>query len=368
MNEQHCSEKLSEFLDRELPADERQKVGEHLLHCQECRQEHDEIKFAIDLTQNLGRFDAPNNVWSKIENELNGRKKASDKSYFIPKNLAFAGLSLVFIFCLAIIIYQNSPNSNETAENGPENSGLENVAAWQVENISGDDNLTKNELLKVGGILETGENSRARIEVADIGEVEIAPNSLVKLVNSSDTEHRMALEYGSLEARIFAPPRLFVVDTPTAQAVDLGCAYTLDVDKAGNSRLHVKSGYVALERDGRESIVPAGAFCLTRRGKGLGTPFFETASDGFKEDLRKFDFETGGERYLDSIIEKAGARDTLTLWHLIPRVSGKDREKVFMKILKAAKLPDGVTKKGILRADKAMLDAWRYEIEPLWYE
>ena len=370
MNEKHYNEKLPAFLDHELSADERQKVGEHILYCHECRQEHDRIKFGIELAQNLRREDAPNRVWNNIKNELNGKNKSANKFFFIPKNLAFAGLSFVFIFCLGVIIYLNvsNPKTIETLESKPENLPLEKVAAWQVENISGDENSSKNELLKVGEILETGENSRAKIEVADIGQVEIAPNSLVKLVNSSDTEHRLALEYGSLEAKIFAPPRLFVVDTPTAQAVDLGCAYTLDVDKAGNSKLHVTSGYVALERDGRESIVPAGAFCLTRRGRGLGTPFFETASDEFKEDLRKFDFETGGEKYLDSIIEKAKAKDTLTLWHLIPRVSGKDREKVFKKILKFAKLPYGVTKKGILEADKAMLNDWRYEIELNWYE
>lgn len=370
MSEKHCKEKLSEFLDHELSAEERKAVGEHILYCQECRQEHDEIKFGIELAQKLESSDAPMRVWNKIESELNGEIKTAGKFIFNAKSLAFAGLSLVFIFTVTLIFYINFPNSKpiESTENKPENSQNEKVAAWQVENISGETNQTKNELLKVGEIFETDENSTAKIEVADIGQVEIAPNSLVKLVNSSETEHRLALEYGKLEAKIFAPPRLFIVDTPTAKAVDLGCAYDLEVDKAGNSTLYVKSGYVALESDGRESIVPAGAFCLTRRGRGLGTPFFETASDAFKEDLRKFDFESGGEKHLDSIIENAKAKDTLTLWHLLSRVSENDREKVFNKIHRFAKLPYGVNKKGILELDKNMLDEWRYEIELDWYE
>ncbi|MGI9056007.1 MAG: FecR domain-containing protein [Pyrinomonadaceae bacterium] len=370
MNEKHYDEKLSKFLDHELPAEDRQTVGEHLLYCQDCRGEHDRVKFGIELIQNLERPDAPNRVWNKIENELNSEYISPYKTFFNPKNLAFAGLSIALIFSLAAIIYLNFPNAktDDSAENRPQTLQTENTVAWQVENISGDNNSSKNESLKVGEILETDENSRAKIEVADIGQVEIAPNSLVKLVNSSETEHRLALEYGKLEAKIFAPPRLFVVDTPTAQAVDLGCAYTLDVDKAGNSKLHVRSGYVALERDGRESIVPAGAFCLTRRGRGLGTPFFETASDEFKEDLRKFDFENGGEKYLDSILEKAKPKDSLTLWHLLSRVSGESREKVLAKTVKFAKLPEGVTRKGILELDKNMLDEWRYHLELLWYE
>jgi hypothetical protein len=58
----------------------------------------------------------------------------------------------------------------------------------------------------------------------------------------------LSLERGALHARIAAPPRLFIVDTPSAMAVDLGCEYKLDVDAAGNSRLHVTSGFVALNR------------------------------------------------------------------------------------------------------------------------
>ncbi len=372
----HYKEKLSAFFNHELAPDERRTVGEHLLNCQECRTEHDEIKLGAALAQNLERSDAPEKVWRRIEAELDGERfyRAENNSFFNPRVLAFASVLLIAVFGFTFI-YLNFSERVEVVQNmensSQQNSQTENSTAWSVESITGAPkilNSSQTESLQVGAILETDENSRARVEVADIGQVEIAPNSLVKLVNSSETEHRLALEYGTLEAKIFAPPRLFIVDTPTAQAVDLGCAYTLDVDKAGNSRLHVTSGYVALERDGRESIVPAGAFCLTRRGRGLGTPYFETASDEFKESLRKFDFEAGGEKHLDSIIANAKAKDTLTLWHLLSRVSGKDREKVFKKISKFAKLPYGVTKKGILEADKAMIDEWRYEIELNWYE
>ena len=141
--------------------------------------------------------------------------------------------------------------------------------------------LLKTEKLLVGQFLETDANSRAKVQVANIGNVEIAPNSRVQLVKSSSTEHRLSLERGVLQAKIFAPPRLFIVDTPSAVAVDLGCAYTLEVDKDGNSKLHVTSGFVALEKDGRESIVPAGAIALTKKGKGIGTPFAEDSSVEF---------------------------------------------------------------------------------------
>ena len=42
-------------------------------------------------------------------------------------------------------------------------------------------------------------------------------------------KHCLRLAHGRLSARVTAPPRLFVVDTPAATAIDLGCAYDLAV-------------------------------------------------------------------------------------------------------------------------------------------
>ncbi len=374
MKEKHYKEKLSAFVNHELSADERQEVGEHLLYCQECRHEHSEIKFGAELlSQHLQSADAPPNLWRRIEAELDGDDRTRTVSFFNPKTLAFASVLLIAVFGLTAVFYLNSQQESEQAKEDAETipPTAESFEAWPVETLAGSpkiENSSEKTDLNVGGILETDENSRAKIEVADIGQVEIAPNSLVKLINSSKTEHRLSLEKGTLEARIFAPPRLFVVDTPSAVAVDLGCAYKLEVDKAGNSKLHVTSGYVALEREGRESIVPAGAFCYTKRGKGLGTPYFETASKEFQDALYEFDFKNGGKASLEKILKLSGSKDTLTLWHLLSRVSAEERRMVLNKILSHTKLPADISKEGILKLDKDMLRQLKNEVEILWYE
>jgi len=108
--------------------------------------------------------------------------------------------------------------------------------------------------LHIGDWLETDGNSKARLAVGLIGEIEIEPNTLLRLVQANLTDHRIELKHGTIRATIWAPPRLFFVETPSAVAVDLGCAYTLVVDETGGSFLHVTSGYVALEFDGHESL------------------------------------------------------------------------------------------------------------------
>ncbi len=245
------------------------------------------------------------------------------------------------------------------------------LPSWNVETLAGMPkvgNSFKSEKLSVGEFLETDANSRARVQVADIGNVEIAPNSRVKLVRTNATEHRLALEKGELKAKILAPPRLFIVDTPSAVAVDLGCEYTLEVDKNGNGKLHVTGGFVALEKNGRESIVPAGAIALTKKGKGIGTPFADDSTAEFQAALYKFDFENGGNEALDTIIKEANLYDSLTLWHLLSRVPKTDRGKVFNALANLVEPPANVTVEGVLRLDKKMLDAWWKEVEKVWFE
>ncbi len=377
MEEMHYKEKISAFLNRELSADEHRVVGEHVLYCSKCRSEHDEIKLGADFAQNLKQASAPDKVWKDIVAVLDKNyilKARPNTNLFQWKKLSLGFVSIVTVLSVTLGIYllvYDSAQSVRTSKEQTVPVAHKREAAWKVENITGKSKITnasENESLKIGSSLETDKNSRAKIDVADIGQVEVAPNSLVKLVNSTKSEHRLSLERGKLSALIFAPPRLFVVDTPSAAAVDLGCAYDLDVDEEGNSKLHVKSGYVSLEREGLESIVPAGAICYTKRGHGLGTPFSETASHAFQNELRKFDFHDGGRESLIKILNLAKPRDTLTLWHLISRVSKESRAGILKKVLSFSKLPDGVTREGILRLDKNMLEKLRFELENLWYE
>ena len=126
--------------------------------------------------------------------------------------------------------------------------------------------------LAVGTWLDTG-SSRVRLQVANIGTVELGPASRARIVETGATQHRLQLDHGTLSANIDAPPRVFVIETTHARVIDLGCAFELAVDQAGRGQLAVSAGSVALSDGGREVIVPAGATCeLTDHGPG--TPHF----------------------------------------------------------------------------------------------
>ncbi len=193
----------------------------------------------------------------------------------------------------------------------------------------------------------------------------------MRLVETKPTEHRLELAEGRLSARISAPPKLFFVNTPSGVAEDLGCAYTLEVDKAGDSLLRVTTGWVALQLKDRESVVPAGAACATKHGIGPGTPYFEDASEAFRAALARVDFDRdspiqGYTTPLAMVVSTARVRDTLSLWNLLPRVSGEDRLLVYDRLARLVPPPPGVTREGVLQLNQQMLDAWKEQLEYRW--
>ncbi len=239
--------------------------------------------------------------------------------------------------------------------------------AWSVHRVAGTP-VVDGQAIGDGGRLGVGEwlvtdaVSRARVAVARIGRVDVDPNTRVQLVESRGREYRIALERGTIHARIWAPPRFFYVDTVAAVAVDLGCAYTLQVDERGAGLLRVTDGWVGFESRGREAFIPKGAMCATRPGIGPGTPRFEDAPSGYGEALDTIDF--GGPDHprrtaaYDLVLSQARRRDALTLWHLLTRGSLEERGRVFDRLAALAPPPPGVAREQILRGDRGELAWW----------
>ena len=235
---------------------------------------------------------------------------------------------------------------------------------WSAAAISGTSRigqtvLGKDGTLAIGEWLRTDAASRAEIKVADIGRVTVDANTSVRLVRTAANEHRLELGRGRIEALITAPPRVFFVDTPAATAVDLGCRYSLAMDEQGNGELEVTLGWVALERDGREMIVPRGAKCRTVAKQGPGTPFYADASPDLQRELQRFDFEAGGDESIKAVLDSAQSQDSLTLWHLLARVDGEQRRQVAERLNAIFPCPANVDLESVIRGDQASLSAWR---------
>jgi len=216
--------------------------------------------------------------------------------------------------------------------------------------------------LAVGQALETDSRSRASISLEEVGEIQIEPDTRLRLLEAGSARKRLALDRGTIRASIWAPPGEFVVDTPSALAVDMGCFYTLRVDDSGAGLLRTTVGWVGFRLNDRESFIPAGAACATRPGIGPGTPYFEDAPESLRAALTQLDSNSGStaERRpeLTLILEQSRPRDALTLWHLLPRVDKSERPRVYDRLAALVPPPADVSKEGILQLDEKMLDLW----------
>ena len=238
---------------------------------------------------------------------------------------------------------------------------------WAVASLQGAPRIGSSRIggtgrFAVGQVLETDDVSRASISVGELGLVEVEPNTRIRLIEARASRQRLGLERGTIQAAIWAPPGEFIVNTPSAVVVDLGCAYTLHVDDSGAGLLRTTLGWVGFKLNGHESFIPAGAVCATRPGIGPGTPYFDDASQPFQAALAKLDFEKGSPDLdvarLQVVLADARPRDALTLWHLLSRRSGTQRGRVYERLAAFVPPPLGVTRDGVLAGNTQMLDLW----------
>jgi hypothetical protein len=226
---------------------------------------------------------------------------------------------------------------------------------WQVARLDGSAQVGNGSAsvsmgLRAGQVLRTAKNSTLMLEDDTLGRVDLGPESELRAASN----RQLQLHRGKLHAFIWAPARQFVVDTPSARAVDLGCEYTIDVNSGGDGLLKVAMGWVAFQFDGHESFIPAGAQCITRKRTGPGIPYYEDAPAALAQSVANL--ERGDTAALNGILAAARPRDGLTLWHLLTRVPAEDRGAVFDRFTELVKLPPDVSRERVLRKDPEMID------------
>lgn len=353
----HVTDRLVAFLNGELPAGEVRQVEAHLESCERCRETCRELRaVAVVLEQALTIVPAPDD-WAAIEAAVPERRAGGDvvdparqpvrwswSSSWSRPVLAFAAMLVLVLGGYAT--YQMSRKAD---------------SPLAVVRIDG----ARREAVAHNSWMET-DATPLRLGIGKIGTVDVAPGSRIRVLAAGADGYRLGLARGAISAVIDAPPRLFAVDTPVSTVVDLGCAYTMTVDAAGDGVLRVTHGWASLEWKGRESIVPAGASCRTHSRRGPDTPVFDDAAPAFHAAVAELDEGDAPASTLGVILREARVRDTLTLWHLVSRVSVADRRRVVDRVLELVPLPAGISRQQLLELVPEAMTRWREELAWSW--
>jgi hypothetical protein len=311
----HVKTLITAYHHGELASDERRRVESHIAVCAGCRSAFDEIRTTTLLLRGF----------------------ASTGPITVPAKPVRAAGALVLIVTFSLFAWRQPILVDAPSEF--------RLGQWL--------NIASEVTLKVG----------------EIGYVRLEPKTRLRLTQDQPTEQRIEMQRGTMHAFISAPPRLFFVDTPSATATDLGCAYTLKVDDRGDSLLTVILGFVQLDSNGRASIVRAGWAAKTRKGAGPGTPYLVESSETMKQDIDIIDFSADAaakSAALDRILNDAGINDQITLYHLLQRVPSDERRRVAEKLVQFASLPDAVSLEGTVALDADAMSRWEKHIGLVW--
>ena len=122
---------------------------------------------------------APDAIWRSIEAALDAKPEPRRTNLFAAWQWAAASVLVI----RAVSWYATRPE----------------LPSWQVSRLEGSGAVDK---IKVGEWLQTDGSSRARITVGNIGVVDVEPNTRVRLVAASPTEHRLTLARGEISATV----------------------------------------------------------------------------------------------------------------------------------------------------------------------
>src|ERR1700716_2150601 len=120
MFSKHVSSLTSAYCHDELSPEQSRRVAEHLICCQRCRAEFEEVKFGARLAAQLPLIEAPDSLWRGIEIALDrdgqpvpGRSRMRIMAFLMQPRFALASLVLVgLVIGFAAFWLRHSPKSS----------------------------------------------------------------------------------------------------------------------------------------------------------------------------------------------------------------------------------------------------------------
>jgi len=204
-------------------------------------------------------------------------------------------------------------------------------------------------LLRAGDVVRT-ERGSVRLQSPAVGTIDLGANTTVRLVENRSRRHRLALAAGTIHAKTTSQPGVFVIDTPKARAIDLGCEYTLTIAPNGGGVLHVIAGWVDLTHDYEQSLVPQGASAFIGSDRSLTVPIFDDAAPRFKTAVLQHD--------VPAIVALARTRDAFTLLNLFRLSTPDERMLLYDRLEQLVPPPPSITRESVRYWTPSSTELW----------
>lgn len=355
---------LGDFLDGKLIDEIRREIDVHISFCHSCKTKLEELekasrssrqKFAGDFwegSSDLNEYDSdlklPDILFSRFRGRDDPVYKLKPRNSFLHSKWIAIGapvLSIMLAIFIAILYFSRMPTT-----------------FWQVDKIKGNP-VIENQSINDGGALPNGKwlktdaVSEALLKSGIIGDIYIAPQSEIKLAAFNKKEYRLYIKTGKISAKTWSPPHFFKIEIPSGEVIDLGCAFSLEVNNDNTSELQVFSGWIGLKTGNEKIIIPAGMSCRTHEDGRIIIPYNINTSVEFKNALEMYE-DNNKSTVLQNILTNAGKIDEVSLWYLLEEANPPDKRLIYDKLAEYVLPPENVNYNGILNGDNTMMLSW----------
>lgn len=225
--------------------------------------------------------------------------------------------------------------------------------AWRVQTAAGETRFERGQIYTA--------STASEIAVAHIGRLRLAPATRLSLLGTRTGAHRVALEEGRIEARIWAPPGWFGVQLGAAELIDLGCEFVLQRSADGTGSVEVLSGWVAWRLGEQDHLLPAG-YRFEFGPDAVDIAMRPDAPAALRAALRDLRNSTGAARQMHADRVAAAARnaDAYTLLDLLTRDPALAQSALYPRLAAALNLTadDVAHRAAWARGDVAAINAW----------
>lgn len=211
-------------------------------------------------------------------------------------------------------------------------------------------------VLPIHGQLDTGAHE-AELTIADIGTARLSANTIVRLDQTEiGKRHQLYLQEGKMHAKVIAPPKIFAVATPSADVVDLGCEYTMEIDRRGAGTISVQTGRVELETaNGAVVLAPAGTHARLLPGRRASLPLIDRAGAAITAAVAEL--EAGRPDAISHVLAAATKADAITIANLARIVTVAQRRAVLETLAALVPAP-GCASVSEALASPDLLEIW----------
>lgn len=212
--------------------------------------------------------------------------------------------------------------------------------------------------------LNTYDSTNVSVFIPNAGRIDVRSFSSIKVIKGKDSDNVISLLSGKIYGNCKIDDPRLTIKTNTADVEVVAGKFTAEINDYGDLYIVTNNGKLKITTQNRELVLVKDHRCKISSSDIVGIPIHIKTNHQLAEILEQINYDDKKVNSYGLILQLSSPVDGITLLHLIMKAkSVEERLPLFDRLNELYPLIPGITKEGILKLDKVMLDAWQRDIE-----